>query len=128
MTEIELIKQWLKYAFNDLFVAKKCLAMRPKQTEIACYHCQQSAEKALKGSLLFHKIEPPRTHNLIQLCQMCMDCDAGFTGILNSCAELNSFSTIPRYPDEAAPDESIAKSAISDAQKVYDFCAKKITK
>jgi hypothetical protein len=43
MTEIDVIREWFKFAQNDLIVAKSCLALHPKQIDIACYHCQQSA-------------------------------------------------------------------------------------
>jgi HEPN domain-containing protein len=127
MTELDLVKEWFRFSHNDLLVAKQCLEkMRPKQTEIACYHCQQSAEKALKGFLLFHKTEPQKTHNLRILCQMCIQKDVAFTAMLNCCSDLTSFSATTRYPEELAPNDEIAATAISDAQKVYNFCVSKI--
>ena len=51
--QLNLIDQWLRYANNDLIVAKHSFEdLHPKQTEIASYHCQQCAEKALKAFLL----------------------------------------------------------------------------
>ncbi|MDR1323266.1 MAG: HEPN domain-containing protein [Candidatus Margulisbacteria bacterium] len=129
MTEIDLVKQWLQHAYNDLLVAQQCVEkMRPQQTEIACYLCQQCAEKALKGFLVFHKIDPPKIHNLIQLCQSCADIDENFSRILNFCSNLTSFAVIPRYPNELAPNEDIASSAIASAQKIYEFCASNVCK
>ena len=29
------------------------------------YHCQQAAEKAIKGYLTYHEVEFERTHNLV---------------------------------------------------------------
>lgn len=126
MTEIELAKQWLQYALNDLLVAKNCLAMRPKQTEIACYHCQQSAEKALKSFLVFCKTEPPRIHDLRILCQLCIKQNEEFSTISNICSDLNPFGTQIKYPNEIAPDESLALEAVNAAQKIYSFCSSKI--
>jgi HEPN domain-containing protein len=129
MTEIDLVKQWFQHAVNDLLVAQQCIEkMHPKQTEIACYLAQQCAEKTLKGFLVFHKVKPLKTHDLIRLCQSCEDIDFEFSSVLNCCSELNYFSVIPRYPNELSPNESIAESAVLNAQKVYDFCAAKILK
>jgi HEPN domain-containing protein len=127
MTEIDVIQEWLKFALNDLLVAKNCLAMRPQQIEIACYHCQQSAEKALKGCILWLcKIEPPKVHNLVQLYQQCLAKDANFANILTSCSDLTAYGAMPRYPHELALDEAEAVSAVKNAQKVYEFCLSKI--
>jgi HEPN domain-containing protein len=46
MNEFKIVIEWLRYAKNDLVVAKHC-DLHPKQTEIASYHCQQCAEKTL---------------------------------------------------------------------------------
>ena len=83
MSDLEIIKEWLRYAHNDLIVAKHCLEnLYPKQTEIASYHCQQSAEKSLKAFLINKNIEPPKTHDLKLLCKMCQNSDSSFSVVL----------------------------------------------
>jgi HEPN domain-containing protein len=127
MSDSQIIKEWLRYAHNDLIVAHHSFEdLHPKQTEISCYHCQQCAEKALKGYLIFKDIEPPRIHDLIKLCQMCMEYDNQFMEILDCCIVLNKYSSNIRYPNELVPDDSIAKLAIDKAQQIYDFCVAKI--
>ncbi|GMO21266.1 MAG: HEPN domain-containing protein [Spirochaetaceae bacterium] len=126
MPEIDLIKEWLRYANNDLISARHLFEdLYPKQTEIAAYHCQQCAEKALKAFLFFNDIEPPRIHNLIKLCELCKNIDAEFSIIKDDCDYLNPLSAEVRYPNELTPDESMVKSAIARAQKIYDFCTAK---
>ncbi|MDR1323087.1 MAG: HEPN domain-containing protein [Candidatus Margulisbacteria bacterium] len=127
MTEIELAKQWLRYAYNDLLVAKNCLEnMHPQQTEIACYHCQQSAEKALKGFLVYCQTEPPKIHDLRVLCQLCSKKDERFSTIYNMCSELTPLGVPVKYPNELSADETIASTSVDSAQKIYDFCFAKI--
>ena len=47
----ELVQNWLVKAQHDLLAAKK-LSIEPEiYADIAIYHCQQSAEKAVKGFL-----------------------------------------------------------------------------
>ena len=123
MSEPDIVKEWLRYAHNDLIVAKHCLEdLYPKQTEIASYHCQQCAEKALKAFLLFHDKDPLKTHDLMVLCKLCEDIESTFKNIAIQCAHLNPFGVAVRYPDELSPDEGMVKLAINEAQQVYDFC------
>ena len=127
MSEFDLIKEWFRFAANDLIVARHCYYdFHPKQTEIACYHCQQCAEKALKGFLIFKDIEPPKIHILPQLCQMCIALEASFTTIFDICNYLTQFGSATPYPHELSPDDRVTESAIEKANDVYLFCASKI--
>ena len=127
MSDVNLVYEWLKYSQNDLISAKHLYEdLYPKQTEVACYLSQQCAEKALKGYILFKNIEPPKTHNLIELCQICMSNVNTFSEILDACADLTPYGVAVRYPNELAVDDSIAKFAIDKAQIIYDLCAGKI--
>ena len=122
-----LTDEWLRYAKNDLIVAKHSFEdLHPKQTEIASYHCQQCAEKALKAYLIFKNTEHPKIHDLKVLCKMCQDIDASFADIIIQCAHLNPYGVAVRYPNELSPYEEMVKAAIIKAQQVYDFCLKKI--
>ena len=67
--------EWLDLAEMDLGAAEYLLGMRPVPVEIICYHCEQAAEKMLKGTLAQFGMEPPKTHDLIQLCKLCMERD-----------------------------------------------------
>jgi hypothetical protein len=55
-----------------------------------------------------------------------MEYDNQFKVMLDCCIVLNKYSSNIRYPNEFAPDDSIAKLAIDKAQRVYDFCISKI--
>ena len=47
------VKQWIDYAAQDLGVARHLFEnYHPKPLEIVCYHCQQSAEKAIKAVIV----------------------------------------------------------------------------
>lgn len=56
-----LSSEWLDMAEMDLNAAEYLLGMRPIPIEIICYHCEQAAEKLLKGALVRFDIEPPKT-------------------------------------------------------------------
>ena len=124
MSEHSIVTEWLRYAHNDLVVAKHCIEdMHPKQSEIASYHCQQCAEKALKAFLIYKDIDPPKIHDLKVLCKICQDIDASFAGIASQCAHLTPYGVTVRYPDELSPNEDMVKLAINEAQQVYELAA-----
>ena len=52
--------------------------MYPKPIEIICYHCEQSAEKYLKGYLIRNENKLERTHDLVMLNNKCKKIDEDF--------------------------------------------------
>ena len=61
------VKQWIDYAAQDLGVARHLFEnYHPKPLEIVCYHCQQSAEKAIKAVIvsLHWPAGIPKSHDL----------------------------------------------------------------
>ena len=127
MSDSKLVQEWFRVSRNDLVSARHLFdELYPKQSEVACYLSQQCAEKALKGYLFFKDIEPPRIHNLVELCQICMGHDNTFSEILDDCSDLTPYGVAVRYPNELAVDDVIAKAALCKAKIIYDFCAGKV--
>ncbi|GHV92985.1 hypothetical protein AGMMS50268_34880 [Spirochaetia bacterium] len=63
------VEDWRLLAERDLSVAEYLAAnMVPTPTQIIAYHCQQAAEKYLKGALVVLEEEPPYIHDLDELC------------------------------------------------------------
>ena len=113
---------WFRFADTDLALAEHALSMHPQPLEAICYHCQQSAEKYLKGYLLFTGVEfPPKTHNLMQLCAMCSTYDSQFDNIQNKCSTLTVYGVQPRYPDEIYIDEGLMQQALANAKQIRSF-------
>jgi HEPN domain-containing protein len=122
-----MANEWLLFANNDLISARHLFEdLYPKQTNIAAYLCQQCAEKALKAFLVFHDIDPPKIHDLERLVHLCQSVDAGFLEIEIDCKKINPYGAASRYPGEIFVDDTIAKTLIERAQKVYDFSTAKI--
>ena len=127
MSDLSLVQEWFRYSQNDLISARHLFEnVYPKQIEIACYLSQQCAEKSLKGFLIFKDIDPPRTHDLVKLCQLCINYDSTFSKISNICSDLTPYGVGVRYPNQLTVDDVLTKSAISKAQLIYDFCVGKI--
>jgi HEPN domain-containing protein len=56
------ILAWLRIAESDQRVARLCLTADPPLCDAAAYHCQQSAEKLLKGFLVKAGLHVRKTH------------------------------------------------------------------
>lgn len=121
-----IVKEWLNFANKDLNSAKYLSGMRPIPLEIICFHCEQAAEKVLKGYLIHQNIEPPRTHDLRLLCKKCAAIDKSFDEISQSCVNLTPYGVQPRYPFEIEIIESDMQKAIADADHVTDFVLQKL--
>ena len=120
--EIEYIVEWFKYADGDLLSAERLNTFHPKNINIICFHCQQSAEKYLKGYLMFKGTEePPKIHNLNILCDLCVKIDPKFEKIYEACEVLNVYGVQPRYPHEMEITESDMQKALAYAAQVKDF-------
>ena len=115
--------EWFRFGDNDLIVAEhSARTLSPQPLEIICYHCQQAVEKYLKGYLVFHGAqEPPRTHNLMALCELCSEIDPEFDSIVLKCNILNAYGVQPRYPDEIYIDESRMQVAVAYAKELKSF-------
>ncbi|MCL2055498.1 MAG: HEPN domain-containing protein [Oscillospiraceae bacterium] len=113
---------WFEFAERDLKTAVYLLTMRPIPVETVCFLCQQSAEKFLKGYLIYNGIlEPPKIHDLHTLRKMCLKFDNSFEMIVNQCELLTHFGVLPRYPDELEIDDETMKRAVRYAEEVKDF-------
>jgi HEPN domain-containing protein len=123
MTARDLAKEWLRYAKSDLNTAIHMFNdVNPKETEISCYHAQQCAEKSLKAYLILKDIDPPRIHDLLELNQLCVVQEPNFSTIQQYCVFLNPYGVHVRYPNELAVDDAMAKLAIENAAKLFEFC------
>ena len=91
-------REWRLLAERDMAVAEHLAAnMRPVPTEIVAFHCQQAAEKYLKGVLVILGEEPPYIHDLPELCKLAEKHQPSFVGISSHCTIINQFSVQPRY-------------------------------
>ena len=127
MDNSELAKEWFDIAETDLSSAKHLLSMQPKPIEIICYHCQQAAEKLLKGYLVLNDHEVIKTHDLVILNNLCFEYDNEFTELNDECLRLTDYSVNVRYPYPFDLNEHDMNLALKDAQKVSDFVLAKST-
>ena len=50
----QVTRRWLEKACRDLRAATALIALPEPLLDVVVYHCQQAAEKALKGFLVWH--------------------------------------------------------------------------
>jgi len=67
----ELVQQWLQKALHDLIAARSLGQQKPTVMDVAIYHCQQAAEKAVKAFLVFRDQEPGRIPRLMMAQKRC---------------------------------------------------------
>lgn len=117
-------KAWMVKAWRDLETARRSVTGEPPFYDIAVYHCQQAAEKAVKAFLVQHGKTYERTHDIEVLVDLASEIDSTFSKLADAADALTPYSTRFRYPNatfavEPLPAES--HEALQHAQTVYDF-------
>jgi HEPN domain-containing protein len=89
------VPDWLAKARVDLQAARLLRGNPDLPGEVAAFHYQQAAEKAIKGILVTQEIVPPRSHDLRALLATMKDP----VGLSEDAAEaLTPFAVLSRYP------------------------------
>jgi len=118
----EHAKRWIDKARSDLLNADNNLAARRVPYDTVCFHCQQAAEKLLKGFLVARGREYPITHNLFVILEKVLECDPTADSLRETLALLNPYSVEVRYPGDAwMPTSDDASDARGAAQEVFDW-------
>lgn len=116
-----LVAEWLQWASADLQVAKLTDDERIAP-QIAAFHAQQAAEKALKALLVQEQIDFPRTHSIGVLLALLEQ--AGIDGVqdLIDATGLTLYAVSARYPGEEEPlGRAEAHEAAGLATRVFDW-------
>jgi HEPN domain-containing protein len=96
-----LALRWFNKAENDLLNVHSNLRAERYATDTVCFHCQQAAEKYLKGLLAWHHVPFAKTHDLAALLQQLKDCVGEEADqLLSSILLLDDYSVGMRYPQE----------------------------
>ncbi len=116
-----IVEEWLKKAEGDWQTANRELRVRKNPNyDAVCFHCQQCAEKYLKGYLQFQKKRFKKTHDLIDLMKLCSSIEAAFEFHYDAFSLLNQYAVDFRYPGEEA-DKEQAKRAVKSLKVFRKF-------
>ena len=120
--EIELARQWVAKAANDLLSANNNLKAEEVPSDVVCFHCQQAAEKLLKAFLVAGGHPAPRTHDLLRLLEDVLLDSRSAEALRDQLALLMPYAVEIRYPDEwFDPSIDAAREARLAAERVSDW-------
>jgi HEPN domain-containing protein len=121
----EEVQQWLIKSQRDLKVAWVLFDYEESLLDSVVYHCQQSAEKALKAYLTCQDATFRKTHDLDVLVDLCALSEPSFQDLKDAAGSLTSYATEFRYPgDTMEPEASEAEEALEIASSVLSFVIK----
>jgi HEPN domain-containing protein len=114
-------KSWFSKAANDLRAAVHEFSAVPPLLGDIVFHCQQAAEKALKGFLTWHNRPFRKTHSLEEIGEQCLEIDQTLKPVVNRAVPLTDYAWKFRYPGEPEePPVAEAQEALALAREVYE--------
>jgi HEPN domain-containing protein len=96
----ELVREWLERARLDLATARRLGSGKDPLWETAVYHCQQAAEKAVKGYLVFRDRRVKKTHDVEDLVKTAEEYEARFSAWHAAAKLVTPYAQEFRYPVE----------------------------
>jgi len=96
--EIEIARQWLANARNDLLNADNNLKSEQIPFDTVCFQCHQAAEKLLKSYLVGNGQEHPITHDLLLILEKAIPLNSESEILRDWLAILMPYSVEFRYP------------------------------
>lgn len=120
--KMQLVQSWLTKAQHDLASARVLADHRPPLRDTAVYHCQQCAEKAVKGYLAFCDDEAERVHDVERLVRQASQYATEFGQWVDVGAQLTPYARIYRYPGYAEEPTAVqVAQAVAVADAFYNF-------
>lgn len=120
----QLTREWLTKALHDLQTARITSGAPGGPLDTAIYHCQQAAEKSVKGWLMAGNISFEKTHDVRWLVQQAAASCPEFTRFTEAAEVLTPYVSAFRYPGltgDPMPTREEFDEALAHAQTIYDF-------
>jgi len=124
-------KAWLVKAWRDLETARRAATGEPPFYDVAVYHCQQAAEKAVKAFLVHHGKAYEKTHDIEVLVDSAAEVDATFSRLADAADALTPYATRFRYPNATFSVEPLPTEydeALKQAESAYEFVLTRLPK
>jgi HEPN domain-containing protein len=90
--------EWVSKAEDDRLAARTLNRSATPLHDVVCFHCQQCAEKYLKGLLEELGLSIPKTHNLEKLLILLLPHHSSLRSMRRGFAFLTNFAVGIRYP------------------------------
>ncbi|MBE9075814.1 HEPN domain-containing protein [Romeria aff. gracilis LEGE 07310] len=127
--QLEEIQQWLIKSQRDLKVAQVLLDNKESLLDAVVYHCQQSAEKALKAYLASQNKAFMKTHDVDVLVGLCSSSEPDFQSLQEAAEILTPYATEFRYPGGLIePERRDAEEALEMAVLVLKYVTQRLPK
>lgn len=111
---------WLRKAASDIRAAELELTVEPPLSGDVVFHAQQTAEKALKAFLVWHRQTFRKTHSLEEIGEQCLDLDPSMRSLVDRAVPLTEYAWKFRYPGDAdGPPRAEAEESLAVAREVY---------
>lgn len=94
----EEVEAWLNAARLDRDAAVACLAAAPALPLPAAFHCQQAAEKLLKGFLILAARPFRKTHDMAELIDAVAPLYPDIAGLISEMQDWTRWAITARYP------------------------------
>ena len=110
-----LTRDWVKKAENDFKVGSQILRRRKDVVpDAACFFSQQCVEKYLKARLVEAGVQFPRTHDLLQLLNRCVQVEPLWSAYTKVVDAMTDYAVDFRYPGHSA--------TLAEAKKALKNC------
>ncbi len=123
----DVAEMWLRRARSDLLLGNVAFNTPGIMVEDACFHAQQSAEKALKGLLTHLNIPFPRTHAIEFLLDLLKKANTNVPPEVDEAYILTQYAVDTRYPGIVEPlERDEAEKALLLAAEVLKWVEEKL--
>ncbi len=109
--------RWIQKAEDDFNGARSLARDQPTPRDLVCFHCQQSAEKYLKGFLQEIGLPVPRIHNLDDLLTLLLPRDPTLKKLARGLVSLSRYAVDIRYPGKRASARQMS-AAMRHAERI----------
>ncbi len=124
--------RWLRQAEQDLLDAQ--FNREGHRYNLACFLCQQAAEKAVKAYLYHRGTEDVWGHSLVDLCEDAKIFEMFFDTVKSEARQLDKYYEITRYPGflpggicSEAFEDADAERALFLGATVVDFVKERLS-
>ena len=122
-------REWLHYTASDLRLAWLGRPDRDVLPNQIAFHAQQATEKALKGVLLGHGVEFPKTQHLDELIELVQEAGLAWPFPMDQVEALTPYAVQTRYPGGVAQvSRAQVDEAIAIAEQVLAWAHQEVAK
>jgi HEPN domain-containing protein len=122
----DFVKEWFEKADSNILNMKNNLKAEKIPVDTICFHAQQTAEKYIKGYLIYYDIEFKLVHDLPYLVAFAVKIDKKFKDLYEISNKLNDYAIDIRYPHFYTPTPVEAKEAYKITLKAKESVLSRI--